>query len=81
MAVGTAPGIDPIALSAFRLGFPCMNATVGSSVRWSVRVLARVHPLERAAGERMAAAVLEDAALQPLLRASGRVGLKRRTAC
>jgi ATP-binding cassette subfamily B protein len=52
-------------------------APVGAlCVRWSVRVLERVHPLERAAGERMVAAVLEDAALQPLLRASGRVGLK-----
>lgn len=42
---------------------------------WSVRVLERVHPQEKEADLRMSAAVLEDASLQPLLRASGRAGL------
>ena len=42
---------------------------------WSVRVLQRVHPLERAADLRFSQAVLEDAALQPVLRSSGQSGM------
>lgn len=44
-------------------------------ILWTVGVLGRTHPLEKQADLRMSAAVLEGAALQPLLRASGRTGL------
>ncbi|MFC3848935.1 ABC transporter ATP-binding protein [Corynebacterium hansenii] len=45
-------------------------------IAWSMRVLERIYALEKQADLRMYGAVLEAAALQPLLRASGRAGMK-----
>lgn len=61
------PWVGLALIVAVPLGIVC--------ILWSVRVLERVHPLEKQADLQMSASVLEDACLQPLLRASGRAGL------
>ncbi|MFT8639823.1 ABC transporter ATP-binding protein [Bifidobacterium sp.] len=48
----------------------------GACIFWSMKVLHRVHPLERDADLELSEVVLENAALQPVLRSSGQSGMR-----